>query len=149
MAGKAAAEGRLAAVEHPRPEVSLEADKPAGKEIKVRAGKQIYFGGRKMNKNMAIWGTLAGFSAGAAAMYFLDPDRGARRRALVRDQVNSKALKASRAIKGKKEDLANRAYGTMMEARNLLDLPGSEGVKESGTSTSGSEGNIGPQDRSH
>ena len=97
-----------------------------------------------MNRNMAIWGTLAGFGAGAAAMYFLDPDRGARRRALVRDQVNSKALKASRAIKGKKEDLANRAYGMMKEAQNLLDLPGSE-EESRASQTGGSE--VGMDDR--
>jgi gas vesicle protein len=102
-----------------------------------------------MNKNMAIWGTLAGFSAGAAAMYFLDPDRGARRRALVRDQVNSKALRASRAIKGKKEDLANRAYGTMMEAKSLLEIPTSEENEESGASNRGGEENISPEARSH
>ena len=102
-----------------------------------------------MNKNMTILGTLAGFSAGAAAMYFLDPDRGARRRALVRDQVNSKVLKASKAIKGKKDDLANRGYGMMMEAKNLLDLPGPEGQTESGTSKPGSEDNIGSEVHSH
>ena len=102
-----------------------------------------------MNRNTAIWGTLAGLGAGAAAMYFLDPDRGARRRALVRDQVNSKALKASNAIRGKKEDLANRAYGTMMEAKNLLDIPGSVQQEGTETSMSGGEGGSDPEVRSH
>lgn len=74
-----------------------------------------------MNKNSAIIGTIAGFGVGAAAMYLLDPDRGARRRALIRDKVNSKALKASRAVKGKSQDLANRGYGMVMEAKGLIE----------------------------
>lgn len=76
-----------------------------------------------MNRNTAIWGTLAGIGTGAAVMYFLDPERGARRRALVRDKVNSKALRASKAISATKEHLANKGYGMVKEAEGLLDLP--------------------------
>jgi gas vesicle protein len=149
MESRAAAAGPPAAVVPQKAAASPEAGKPAVREIRFPMGKQFILEVEKMNKNMAIWGTLAGFSAGAAAMYFLDPDRGARRRALVRDQVNSKALKASRAIKGKKQDLANRAYGTMMEAKSLLEIPGSEETQESGTSRSDSRGDVGTEARSH
>ncbi len=102
-----------------------------------------------MNRNTAFWGTIAGIGAGAAAMYFLDPDRGARRRALVRDKVNSKALKASRAITAKKNDLANRGYGMMMEAKNLLDLPAMGTEEESRTSQAGGEVDAENEARSH
>ena len=94
-----------------------------------------------MNRNTAILGTLASIGTGAAVMYFLDPDRGARRRALVRDQVNSKALKASKAISATKDDLANRGYGMVMEAKGLAGLSGSEEHEEGnvGNSTPGFE----------
>ena len=79
-----------------------------------------------MNRNTAILGTLTGIGTGAAVMYFLDPDRGARRRALVRDKVNSKALRASRALSATKEDLTNRGYGMVMEAKTLVGLRDSD-----------------------
>ena len=86
-----------------------------------------------MNRNTAIWGTLAGIGTGAAVMYFLDPDRGARRRALVRDKVNSKALRASKAISATKEHLANKGYGMVKEAESLLDLPAANEDRDSET----------------
>ena len=83
-----------------------------------------------MNRNTAILGTLAGIGTGAAVMYFLDPDRGARRRALVRDKVQSKALKASRALNATKEDLKNRSYGMAMEAKGLVGLSDTDGERD-------------------
>ena len=72
---------------------------------------------RSMNKTLAL---LGGIGAGAAAMYFLDPDRGARRRALVRDKAVGLKNDASQAITGKAKDLRNRAQGLAHEAKGLL-----------------------------
>ena len=46
--------------------------------------------------------TLVTLGLGALAMYFLDPEKGRRRRALIRDQ------------------LARRGYGATMEARRAI-----------------------------
>ena len=72
---------------------------------------------RAMNKTLAV---LGGIGAGAAVMYFLDPDRGARRRALVRDKAVGLKNDASYAIAGKAKDLRNRAQGLAHEAKGLL-----------------------------
>ena len=65
--------------------------------------------------------TGLGFSAlGMAAMYFLDPNRGARRRSLVGNQFTSTTTRAPRMMKAAGQDLANRAYGMWAEATNLF-----------------------------
>lgn len=71
----------------------------------------------KMNTTLAV---LGGLGAGAAAMYFLDPDRGTRRRALVRDKAVGLSNDAKRAITGKAKDLRNRATGLAHEAKGLI-----------------------------
>ncbi len=73
-----------------------------------------------MKKDKTFWGVLAGIGAGAAAMYFLDPDRGARRRALVSNKVSSAAHQLPDAVRVTREDLSNRAQGVWYEARNLF-----------------------------
>lgn len=72
-----------------------------------------------MNKN-ALWGTLAGFGAGTAAMYFLDPDRGARRRAILGDKVSSSVRQLPRAVRVTRQDLTNRAHGVWAETQHLF-----------------------------
>src|SRR5688572_4884222 len=74
-----------------------------------------------MNRNSTILGVLAGLGTGAAAMYFLDPDRGARRRAIAADKVRSAALRASRRITATEKDLANRGRGLWIETKRLFD----------------------------
>src|SRR5947208_9164012 len=59
---------------------------------------------------------LSGVGAGAALMYMLDPDRGARRRALVRDKAVSLANKTPDALNATARDLSNRARGLVSEA---------------------------------
>jgi osmotically-inducible protein OsmY len=63
---------------------------------------------------------LGGLGVGALAMYFLDPDRGRRRRALVRDQ----AVRASRLLREARRvttaDMANRSTGMWAAFRNYL-----------------------------
>lgn len=65
---------------------------------------------------------LTGLGLGAALMYFLDPDRGARRRALVRDRTASALRQGGRGAQGIAEDARNRAVGTAAEiGRRLRD----------------------------
>jgi hypothetical protein len=58
---------------------------------------------------------LSGIGAGAALMYMLDPDRGGRRRALVRDQFTRLANKTPDAVSATARDLSNRARGIVSE----------------------------------
>jgi uncharacterized membrane protein len=71
-----------------------------------------------MNANNTGLGLLGGIGLGAALMYFLDPDRGRRRRGLVRDQVVSAVSKADDAVGATARDLGNRARGLASEARS-------------------------------
>ena len=63
---------------------------------------------------------LSGVGAGAALMYMLDPERGARRRALVRDKAVSLANKTPDALNATARDLSNRARGLVSEASAML-----------------------------
>ena len=63
---------------------------------------------------------LTGASVGAAAMYYLDPDLGARRRALVRDQVGRLPQSLQDAASVTARDLKNRTAGFASEARARL-----------------------------
>lgn len=60
---------------------------------------------------------MAAAGAGAAAMYLLDPDRGRRRRALIRDKAVHAAHVASDAAGTTKRDVANHARGLAAVAR--------------------------------
>lgn len=73
-----------------------------------------------MEKNTTVGGVLAGIGAGAALMYFLDPNRGARRRSLVSDKFTSAAHKLPDAVQVTAEDLSNRAYGFWAEATRMF-----------------------------
>ena len=63
---------------------------------------------------------LAGLGLGAALMYFLDPDRGPGRRALVRDQTMSALRHGGREAQGIAEDARNHAVGTAAEIGGRL-----------------------------
>ena len=63
---------------------------------------------------------LFGLGAGAALMYFLDPDRGRRRRAVVRDKAVGLSDDARDRISGAAQDLSNRATGMLHEARKAV-----------------------------
>jgi uncharacterized membrane protein len=62
--------------------------------------------------------TIAGALAGAGLMYLLDPDRGARRRALVRDQAARARHRLAEGAEATGRDLRNRAKGTAAELRS-------------------------------
>jgi hypothetical protein len=73
-----------------------------------------------MNKSSALLGWLAGISTGAAVMYFFDPDRGSRRRAVAGDRIGSSARRLSRTLANTRKDLANRSYGLLIESKHRL-----------------------------
>ena len=56
---------------------------------------------------------------GAAAMYFLDPERGRRRRALVQDKARSTLRRSERFLDAAKRDTRNRLQGLQARAGRL------------------------------
>jgi osmotically-inducible protein OsmY len=66
---------------------------------------------------------VSGMMVGATLMYLLDPARGKRRRALLRDQVvhGAHGLEdVGERFAGRSQDLRNRAYGAVAETRARL-----------------------------
>jgi len=70
-----------------------------------------------MNKGVAL---IGGVGLGAALMYIFDPDRGGRRRALIRDKFEAAGNKASCYADEMSRDLRNRAYGAVAAAKSLF-----------------------------
>jgi osmotically-inducible protein OsmY len=70
-----------------------------------------------MNNKAALVG---GIGLGAALMYLFDPDRGRRRRALIRDKVEGAANKTSDYAEKMSRDLRNRAYGVVAETKSMF-----------------------------
>lgn len=70
-----------------------------------------------MNKGVALVG---GFGLGAALMYILDPDRGKRRRALIRDKMAAAGNKVTDKAEKMRRDLSNRAYGMVSETKSIF-----------------------------
>jgi hypothetical protein len=70
-----------------------------------------------MNKGVALVG---GFGLGAALMYIFDPDRGKRRRAVIRDKVEAAGNRLSDTADKMQRDLRNRAYGVVAEAKSIF-----------------------------
>jgi hypothetical protein len=60
---------------------------------------------------------LAGAAIGAAIAYLFDPNRGAKRRAVLRDQVASQLRSAARGVNSKARDVTHHAKGVVAEAR--------------------------------
>jgi hypothetical protein len=98
-----------------------------------------------MRDNESFMMFLLGLGTGAALMYFLDPDRGRRRRALVRDQAVSLTNDARETIEGTAQDLSNRAYGVYAETRRAVGspLPSSSDNQISGTNQTDANTEIG------
>ena len=61
---------------------------------------------------------LGGLGAGAALMYFMDPEKGRTRRAQMQDKVNGLSNDLQRTIEGRSRDLTNRAKGLLHEAKS-------------------------------
>ena len=66
-----------------------------------------------MNPGIAV---ISGTGIGALLMYFLDPDRGRRRRALLQDQAMKAGRKISDAADATARDVRNRGAGLLWEA---------------------------------
>ena len=58
---------------------------------------------------------VVGAAIGAGVMYLLDPDRGAGRRALVRDRALSMAHRTAGAVDGKSRHVVNRTRGLVAD----------------------------------
>jgi hypothetical protein len=70
----------------------------------------------------ASW--LGGLGLGAALMFLLDPDRGRRRRAMLRDGVASRAGGSTTFLRKSGHDVGNRAKGLAARARRLARRDG-------------------------
>ena len=64
--------------------------------------------------------TLTALGLGVGLMYFLDPDRGRRRRALVRDRASHAARVAMDAAGATRRDVAHRVSGAAARARGAF-----------------------------
>ena len=64
-------------------------------------------------------GLLGSMGVGAGLMFLLDPDRGRRRRALVRDKATAMNRRLAESTSAALEDAGNRARGVVAEARQL------------------------------
>lgn len=69
-------------------------------------------------------GTCVNFAGGAAlgalTMYFLDPARGRRRRALCVDKLTGVANRTKEVVESTARDLGNRARGVLAEAKSAV-----------------------------
>jgi hypothetical protein len=63
---------------------------------------------------------LMGLGLGVGLMYFMDPERGRRRRALVRDKVAHTTRVSSNALGAVGLDLGHRVTGLLARARGVL-----------------------------
>jgi osmotically-inducible protein OsmY len=79
-----------------------------------------------MNKALTF---AAGVGVGTGIMYLLDPDRGKRRRALLRDKCAWSARRTGEIFEGTAHDLRNRTQGIVAELRShFSQAPADDGV---------------------
>jgi cell division septum initiation protein DivIVA len=74
----------------------------------------------RLRDSLPGFAVLSGIATGIAAMFFLDPEQGRRRRAMARDKLLKWANDAQRVIGGKTKDMRNRAVGAAHEARSAI-----------------------------
>jgi gas vesicle protein len=72
-------------------------------------------GAHQARSGLLFGGVLVGALAGAAAMFLLDPARGAGRRAQLASRATGLRNELARTAAGKGEDLQNRARGAAIE----------------------------------
>ena len=78
---------------------------------------RIFHSDAKKNSALAL---LGGLGVGALLMYVLDPQRGARRRALARDKATRLRHRAGEALAARSRDLRNRSRGVAAKTRSLV-----------------------------
>jgi osmotically-inducible protein OsmY len=66
------------------------------------------------------WTGVGGLGVGAALMYLFDPERGNRRRALLRDKALHVAHSTGEKLDVKSRDAANRLHGLLARTKSLL-----------------------------
>lgn len=71
-----------------------------------------------MDSSMRSW--ICGVGVGAGAMFLLDPGRGPRRRALIRDKAVRANRKTRDAIDATARDVGNRLTGVVSDARAMF-----------------------------
>lgn len=69
---------------------------------------------------MKLTSLIEGIGLGAVAMFLLDPDRGVRRRALLRDQMVHQANRKRRAVSVMTHDFVNRTKGMRYKVQGQL-----------------------------
>lgn len=65
--------------------------------------------------------SVASLAAGAVAMYYLDPEMGRRRRAVLRDKLRSGQRNAQRFARSQSRRAADKARGAISELREVRD----------------------------
>lgn len=65
-------------------------------------------------------GLIGGLGLGAGIMYLLDPERGRRRRAMLRDGIAARAVDSERFLEKSGRDVGNRARGFVAKTRNRV-----------------------------
>ncbi len=66
------------------------------------------------------WIWMSGLSVGAGLMYLLDPDRGRRRRTLLRDQAVRTVNRVGDFLDATARDVSHRAQGLAAEACSMF-----------------------------
>ncbi|HVF59098.1 MAG TPA: hypothetical protein VNJ70_04715 [Thermoanaerobaculia bacterium] len=82
------------------------------------------------------WTLLSGLGLGAGLMFLLDPERGRRRRALVRDKAVHYGKVTQRKLRGTSQHLSNKTHGLAAEVKGKLerlDEPEELGFDATGT----------------
>jgi hypothetical protein len=73
-----------------------------------------------MGKGIRAGFFIAGVGVGAGCMYLMDPERGRRRRALLRDKTTSAYRVVRISVEKAQADLANRAHGLFAQAKSAV-----------------------------
>lgn len=83
----------------------------------LRSYKVVKKSGPDLRPGLALF---AGISAGVAAMFFLDPEHGRRRRVLLMDQLRKWFRLSGEWLDGAARDLRNRSVGLAHETRKAV-----------------------------
>ena len=104
--------------------MNIETSESGGRSNRTTTTGGSIHGGRAFTSDypgyVGLGSAIIGFGAGMLAMYFLDPERGARRRALLGDRITSGGRWFPEAASATARDMSNRALGTWSEATKLF-----------------------------